>query len=112
MEEYPSMSDCLDWLRTGTARMAFASWTCMTIRYWLPRLDFTGNWPVFCGNFPVGVMDVDCLDDNIVGLGTRLGECPHFCWFRRGVLGALVVLLDYFLVAFGGGGQLQEVLLD
>ena len=47
MEEYPSMSDCLDQLRTGKARMAFASWTCATIRYWLSQLDFTGFWPVW-----------------------------------------------------------------
>ena len=67
---------------------------------------------LICGNFPGGVVDVDCIDDNIDGPGTCLGECCHFCWFRRGVLGASGVLLDQFLVAFGGGGRLWEVLLD
>ena len=64
------------------------------------------------GNFPGRLVDVDCLDDNIVGLGTCLGVCRHFCWFRQGVLGAPGMLSDQFLVAFGGGGQLREVLLD
>ena len=67
---------------------------------------------LICGDFPSGVVDVDRLDDSIVGLGTWLGECRHFCWFRQGVVGASGVLSDQFLVALGGGGQLQEGLLD